>query len=192
MSVKQWLCKAFKIIRLSPPRFAPQLSGEQLIECLRQRGIQIGDNVDIIDSYLDGCHGRLISIGDNVTITGARILTHDASTKKFIGYTKIGFVSIGNNVFIGNGAIVLPNTRIGNNVIVGAGAVVAHDIPDNSVVVGNPAKFLCRFDEYIERNRERLTSDKAYVSDKLFCERSEEEWEDLKQKLKNKSFGFDL
>ncbi len=59
-------------------------------QCLIRRGLICGDNVDIINSYIDYDYCFLISIGDNVTITGTTILTHDASTKKFIGYTKWG------------------------------------------------------------------------------------------------------
>mgnify|MGYP003303411670 CR=1 FL=1 len=121
------------------------------IELLRKRGVRIGNNVDILNSNIDGCHGFLISIGNNVTITGATLLAHDASTKKFLGYSKVGRIDIGNNVFIGNGAIILPNTHIGNQVIIGAGSVVGKNIPDNSVVIGNPCKILCSFDEYIEK-----------------------------------------
>ena len=165
---------------------------KDLISILKERGVQIGKNVDIIDSYIDGCHGHLITIGNNVTMTGARILAHDASTKKFIGYTKIGFVTIGNNVFIGNGAIILPGTHIGNNVIIGAGTIVASDVPDNSVMIGNPARKLCNCDEYIEKNRQRLNSDDALVSNKLFCNRTSEEWIDLQKGLSEKEYGFDL
>ena len=43
---------------------------------------------------------------------------------------------------IGSGSIVLPHVKIGNNVIVGAGSVVTKDIPDNSMVVGVPAKVI--------------------------------------------------
>lgn len=50
------------------------------VDYLRSRGVKIGENVDILDSNIDFCHGFLISIGNNVTITGARILAHDAST----------------------------------------------------------------------------------------------------------------
>lgn len=163
-----------------------------IVTILRKRGVAIGENVDIIDSYIDGCHGRLITIGNNVTITGARILAHDASTKKIIGYTKIGFVNIGNNVFIGNGAIVLPGTSIGNNVIVGAGTIVAHDIPDDSVVIGNPARMLCSFQAYKEKNMAHLKSESAYVSNKMFCDRTDEEWQELKNGLKKKKWGFDV
>ena len=49
---------------------------------------------------------------------------------------------IGNNVFVGSGSIILPGVTIGNNVIVGAGSVVRTDIPDDSVVTGNPATII--------------------------------------------------
>ena len=79
-------------------------------------------------------HCWLISIGDNVTLAPySQILAHDASTYNFIKYTKISDVTIGNNVFIGAGAIILPNVKIGDNVIIGAGSVVTKDIPNNSV-----------------------------------------------------------
>lgn len=49
----------------------------------------------------------LVAIGNNVTLTGVRVLTHDASTKKELGYTKVGRVTIGDNVFVGAGFITL-------------------------------------------------------------------------------------
>jgi maltose O-acetyltransferase len=58
----------------------------------------------------------------------------------YLNYTKIGLVKIGDNVFIGAGSIILPNVKIGNNVIIGAGSIVTKDVPDNSLVAGNPAK----------------------------------------------------
>lgn len=51
-------------------------------------------------------------------------------------------VTIGNNVWFGAGAIVLPGITIGDNTVVGAGSVVTHDLPANVVAVGNPAKVL--------------------------------------------------
>jgi maltose O-acetyltransferase len=51
-------------------------------------------------------------------------------------------IVIGDNVWLGGGAIVLPGVTIGANSVVGAGAVVTNDVPDNVVVAGNPARVL--------------------------------------------------
>ena len=142
------------------------------IEAFRKRGVKIGKNVDIINTFIDWNFGFLCSIGDNVTLTGVRILTHDASTKKFLGYSKIGKVEIGNNVFVGNGAIILPNVKIGNNVIIGAGTIVAKDVPDNVVIAGNPWKVICTCEEYIARNKKMMES--SVVSDTLCWENATE------------------
>ena len=51
-------------------------------------------------------------------------------------------ITIGNNVWIGGGAIVLPGVTIGDNVTIGAGSVVTRDIPSNVVAVGNPCRVI--------------------------------------------------
>jgi acetyltransferase-like isoleucine patch superfamily enzyme len=55
-------------------------------------------------------------------------------------------IRIGNNVWIGDQAIVLKGVSIGDNSIVGAGAVVTHDVPANVVVAGNPARIVKQLD----------------------------------------------
>ena len=93
------------------------------------------------------------------------ILCHDASTKTFLGYTKIGKVTIGNNVFIGAESVVLPGVTIGNNVIIGANSTVTHDIPDDSVAVGSPARVICSLNEYLEKNDKMMQCAPIYGED---------------------------
>jgi maltose O-acetyltransferase len=55
-------------------------------------------------------------------------------------------ISIGDNVWLGGGAIVCPGVTIGDNTVVGAGAVVTRDLPANVVAIGNPARVLRQVD----------------------------------------------
>lgn len=142
----------------------------------RERGVRIGKNFDAPDSVIDYCFGFLVTIGDNVTLSGTTVLAHDGSTKKILGYSKVGNVVIGNNVFVGYGSIILPNVRIGNNVIVGAGTIVSKDIPDNVVVVQGKEstyRILCSYDEYVEKNKQKINN--LPVSNILFEQRSSEQ-----------------
>lgn len=120
----------------------------QSVDELKCLGMNIGDNVDIQRSVIDNLFPELVTIGNNVTITNATVLIHDASIKKFNGFVKYAPVTIGNNVFIGFGAIILPGVTIGDNVIIGAGARIAHDIPGNSVAVMG-GQIICKLDEYL-------------------------------------------
>jgi maltose O-acetyltransferase len=56
-------------------------------------------------------------------------------------------ITIGDNVWLGGGVIVLPGVSIGANTVVGAGAVVSRDLPADVVAVGNPARVLRRIDD---------------------------------------------
>ena len=77
---------------------------------LKELGLQVGDNFQMMQGcIIDDAHCWMISIGNNVTLApNVHILAHDASTKLGIGYTRVAGVTIGNNVFIGAGSIILP------------------------------------------------------------------------------------
>ena len=135
-----------KILKKLVYRIRGIVTTEELIE----RGMVVGDNFQRQNEViLDPDHCWLIEIGNNVTLAPrVHILCHDASTKHYLGYTKIGKVTIGNNVFIGMNSVILKGVSIGDNVIIGAGSIITKDIESNSVVAGNPAKVICTLKEY--------------------------------------------
>ena len=116
----------------------------------------------IYGSIAWGSEPWIITLGENVHITdGVKFITHDGGTllyRKQIPDLEITKpIVIGNDVYIGNNVILLPGVTIGNNVVIGAGAVVTKDIPDNSLVVGVPARVIKTADEYLEKlKRESL------------------------------------
>ena len=129
------------------------------IQNLINNGLKLGKNVTIETTvYIDNVYPFLISIGDNCSIAnGTRVLAHDDTPYKFIGgYARLGKVNIKDNCFIGENCIILPGVTIGPNVLVAAGSVVNKDIPENSCVAGVPARFYCKFSDFIDHQRNEL------------------------------------
>ena len=108
------------------------------------RNLTIGNNT-VINQHcrLDPRGG--LTIGDNVSISAEVILLtadHDPQSPHFAG--RKGAISVGDHVFIGTRAMILPNVRIGRGAVVAAGAVVTKDIDDYAIVGGVPAKEISR------------------------------------------------
>lgn len=141
-----------------------RLRGEYTTEKLISMGMVVGKNFKRLNGViLDPSHCWLIEIGDDVTMAPrVHILCHDASTKTFLNYTKIGRVTIGSSVFIGAESIVLPGVTIGDNVIIGAGSIVTHDVPDGVVAMGNPARVICSLEQYLQKERARMEDSPCY------------------------------
>ena len=141
-----------------------RLRGEYTTEKLISMGMKVGKNFGRLNGVvLDPSHCWLIEIGDDVTLAPrVHILCHDASTKAFMNYTKVGNVTIGNRVFIGAESVVLPGVTIGDDVVIGANSTVTRDIPTNSVAVGSPARVICTLEEYIQKEKERMKSAPVY------------------------------
>jgi maltose O-acetyltransferase len=161
------------------------------LEIAIENGLQMGKNCHVMgECIIDPGHCWLITIGDRVTLAPrVHILAHDASTKRILGYTLIGKVTIGNDVFIGAGSIILPNVTIGNNVIIGAGSVVTHSIPDNLVVAGNPAKVITTYQDYQRKRENQLANTAVFDESFTIHQISEEKKELMKEKLTT-SIGF--
>ena len=140
------------------------------ISDLKERGAKIGTNVDILDNcIIDPDHCFHITIGNNVTLApNVHILAHDASTKKFIGYTKIKNTSIGNDVFIGANSIIMPGVKIGNNVIIAAGSVVTKDVDNNQLVGGNPIQFICTTENYLLKVKSQMNNKNVFDENYIY------------------------
>ena len=97
--------------------------------------------------------GAYCAIGNNVKIVLSNhnsnflALQYTFYKKHFGSFPKnffgnLGNTKIGNGVWLGDNVIILPNLTIGDGAIVGAGAIVTKDVPEYSVVAGNPAKII--------------------------------------------------
>lgn len=161
-----------------------RLNGEVLTSTLVSRGLIVGKNFNRQQGcYIDPSHCFLIEIGDNVTFSiRVTVLAHDASTKKITGYTRIGKVKIGDNVFVGANATILPNVIIGNNVIIGANSVVTKSVPENSIIAGNPARIISQVSEFRCKNIEQMQSAKKFDKEYRYSSKiSEEKIEEMKR-----------
>jgi maltose O-acetyltransferase len=135
----------FKKLRAIFAAVGDNLIIEQGFYCDYGDKISFGDNVflNINCTFLDGAR---ITIGNDCLIgPNVQILTvnHPLSAEQRL--QKLSFVkdvSIGNNVWIGAGAIVLPGVSIGDNAVVAAGSVVSKPVDQQVLVAGNPAQFI--------------------------------------------------
>lgn len=125
---------------------------------LKRKGLDICEDCRVIGFPKFGSEPYLISIGKHVTISSnVRFVTHDGGTfvfrnnKKYKDVIKLGKIRIDDNCFIGADSIILPGVVIGSNSVVGCGSVVTKNVLPNSVVAGNPAKYIMSVDEYAEK-----------------------------------------
>ena len=97
-----------------------------------------GERFKIISPFFCD-YGFNIEVGENFFANTNLVILDEAK------------VTFGDNVFIGSGTHIQYDTKIGSNVIIGTCSVVTHDIPDNSVVAGVPARVIGSFDDYVEK-----------------------------------------
>lgn len=139
-------------------------SYSDIIKYYRKLGVKIGNGSIILSNESSfGSEPYLISIGENCLISGnVQFLTHDGGmwVLNNLGLEKkadkFGKIKIGNNVFIGIGAVIMPGITIGDNCIIGAGSIVTKNIYSNRVVAGVPAKEICTIEEYHLKNKSKI------------------------------------
>ncbi len=109
----------------------------------QKTGIQIPARTNIGEGFYIGHFGRIIInpdavIGKNVNIaTGVTVGQENRGKRK-------GSPVIGDDVWIGTNAVIVGNIRIGNDVLIAPLSFVNFDVPDHSIVIGNPAKIIAR------------------------------------------------
>lgn len=146
------------------------LSQDKYVRMYRKLLADYGMNIDpnnwgYIDPsvFFDNYDYQKITIGQNVTISrDVLVLNHDFSITQGLtamGMKQTGYflqeVNIGNDCFIGAKAVLLPGAFIGKHSIVGAGAVVKGTIPENSVVIGNPARVIGSTSDFGRKHYEK-------------------------------------
>ncbi len=137
---KQLLGQAGQGLHIEPPFFCDY--GSQIYFGDR---VFLNFNCTILDcARVEIGSGTLL--GPNVQIYTA---THPIDPKaRADGKEFAAPVHIGQNVWIGGGAMILPGVRIGDHAVIGAGAVVTKDIPAFALAVGNPAKVVRQFYDF--------------------------------------------
>lgn len=127
-----------KIFRKLTSLFLPFVLNNKLrIRLYKIMGVNISeDNVYVgRETYIDNEYPELVTIGRATCISfRVTIVVHDAYRDL------VAPISIGEYVFIGTGAIVLPGVNIGAGAVIAAGAVVTKDVPANTMVAGVPAR----------------------------------------------------
>lgn len=117
--------------------------------CDYGKNIRFGKNVfvNLNNYFMDGAN---ITIGDNVFIgpyCGFYTASHPLDyQRRNQGFEKALPIKVGNNCWFGANVSVMPGVTIGNGCVIAAGAVVTHDIPENSLVAGIPAKVIKTID----------------------------------------------
>lgn len=133
----------------------------------RYLGVKIGKGTTV-GSKIWSTEPYLITIGDNCQITAnVQFHTHGGShvaRMTIPQFDCFGKIVVGNGVYIGTGSQIMPGVTIGDGCLVAAGSIVTKSIPPNSVVGGNPARYICTVNEYINKNSQYNVNTKGLSS----------------------------
>lgn len=139
-------------------------TNESKRQYLRSLGCKIGEGTRFAGQANVGNDPYLVEIGNDCLISAdVSFLCHDGGVKVLnsLGFfsgeamDKMARIRIGNNCFIGCGAVIMGGVTVGNNVIIGTKSVVTKNIPDGVVAAGIPARIICSIEEYYQKSKSR-------------------------------------
>lgn len=142
-----------------------------------KEGMIVEEGVSIVGGANFGSEPYLIHLHKYCRISmDVMFITHDGGTwafrnnnDRYSHVIKYGKIEVGEYSFVGARTTILPGVTIGNYCVIGAGSLVNKDVPDGTVVAGNPAKFICSTQQYAEKCMRQMPSDfneKEYLQDK--------------------------
>ena len=156
---REWRSKIYSSVRMdTPPYRRFWLGRRSVVEsycCINNAvgDVIIGDYTRIgLHSTIIGpvCIGNHVNLAQGITITALNHNFSDATKRIDEQGITTKPVVIKDDVWIGANAVVLPGVTIGSHAVVAAGAVVTHDVPDNTVVGGVPAKVISTTPELLK------------------------------------------
>ena len=136
----------------------------------RRIGVKVGEHTAISpETHFPG-EPYLVTIGSHVQVTRAvSFYTHGGGNvlrRQIPDFDCFGKIVIEDWAYIGSQSLIMPGVTIGEGAIVAAGSVVTKSVAPRTVIGGNPAKFICTIDEYLERNIKYNTKSKGMGSAK--------------------------
>lgn len=143
---------------------------KRMVRILIKQGLTIGYNTTIMEGvYFDPPHSFLISIGNNCSINRhVRFMAHDATSMRYLGFSKLGKIHVLDNCVIGERAIILPGVTIGPNSIVAAGSFVNKHVPPGKMVAGSPARVYANTDDYLAQKALQQKARKTFLYDTFY------------------------
>lgn len=136
----------------------------------RRLGAKVGERCQFLcdPSECLGSEPYLVTVGNHVEITaGVHFITHEGAlwvarelAEELKNVDILQPIRVGNNVFIGNNAIIMPGVTIGDNVVIGAGSIVTRDVECHSIAAGVPARVISTLDLFMEKAKDRAVPTK--------------------------------
>lgn len=117
----------------------------RLLQLSKKTGLQIGYNATIDAGLFIGHRGTVIvngkaRLGSNINLSPGVVIGQENRGRRR------GVPQLGNRVWVGSNAVIVGGIRIGNDVLIAPNAYVNFDVPDHSIVIGNPARIIHRED----------------------------------------------